>query len=404
MSDPTVTAAKPAVAAAPARRLSISVLRYNPSDRASQPRLQTYELEEADGMTLFIALNEIKEKQDPSLQFDFVCRAGICGSCAMLVNGRPTLACRTLTKNLEPGLTLADVAWLRDNIPAKLIVKGVQHPDDARALADAGVDAIVLSNHGGRQLDRAVVPLELPSPLPLPVSVVVVVAVSAPLVGVTTLLTGAAMGSVNGYLVAALRLPSIVVTLAMMVILREALRWAREGEFVRDLPGGFQWFGLGGATGPWAIVGVALVVFVVFACGLRHVAAGRAVYATGSDEEAARLAGLRPERVTFGVFVLMGTLSGLAGLLNAVRFSSVDPNAGAGEELRAIAAVVVGGVAINGGRGTLVGAALGVLLLGTVGSALVFLGLPAPWEKAAQGAIILVAVASDAWNRSGRHS
>jgi fumarate reductase iron-sulfur subunit len=89
------------------RQLKISVLRFNPQEPGSVPRMQTYELEEADGMTLFIALNEIREKQDPSLQFDFVCRAGICGSCGMMINGRPTLACRTLTKNLEPEISLA---------------------------------------------------------------------------------------------------------------------------------------------------------------------------------------------------------------------------------------------------------------------------------------------------------
>ncbi len=92
---------------APRRALNISVLRFNPRDPDSTPRLQTYGLEEADGMTLFIALNEIREKQDPSLQFDFVCRAGICGSCAMLINGKPGLACRTLTKLLGPEITLA---------------------------------------------------------------------------------------------------------------------------------------------------------------------------------------------------------------------------------------------------------------------------------------------------------
>ncbi len=89
------------------RQLKISVLRFNPQEPGSVPRMQTYELEEADGMTLFIALNEIREKQDPSLQFDFVCRAGICGSCGMMINGRPTLACRTLTKDLEPEISLA---------------------------------------------------------------------------------------------------------------------------------------------------------------------------------------------------------------------------------------------------------------------------------------------------------
>ena len=89
------------------RKLSFHILRYNPQEPGSTPRMQRYELEEADGMTLFIALNEIREKQDASLQFDFVCRAGICGSCGMLINGRPGLACRTLTGSLAPEITLA---------------------------------------------------------------------------------------------------------------------------------------------------------------------------------------------------------------------------------------------------------------------------------------------------------
>ena len=89
------------------RLLKFHILRYNPQERGSAPRMQTYALEEAEGMTLFIALNELREKQDPTLQFDFVCRAGICGSCAMMVNGRPTLACRTLTRDVGPEITLA---------------------------------------------------------------------------------------------------------------------------------------------------------------------------------------------------------------------------------------------------------------------------------------------------------
>jgi fumarate reductase iron-sulfur subunit len=87
--------------------LKFHVMRYNPADPASVPHLQTYELEQTDGMTLFIALSEIREKLDPSLQFDFVCRAGICGSCAMVINGRPGLACRTLAKDVGPEITLA---------------------------------------------------------------------------------------------------------------------------------------------------------------------------------------------------------------------------------------------------------------------------------------------------------
>ncbi len=89
------------------RQLQIHVLRYNPQDPDSPPRMQTYEIEEADNMTLFMVLTDIGEHQDASLQFDFVCRAGICGSCSMLINGRPGLACRTLTKNLGEKITLA---------------------------------------------------------------------------------------------------------------------------------------------------------------------------------------------------------------------------------------------------------------------------------------------------------
>jgi fumarate reductase iron-sulfur subunit len=89
------------------RRLVFSILRYNPQDPQSSPHLQRFELDEADGMTLYLALTEIRETQAPSLKFDFVCRAGICGSCAMLINGKPGLACRTLTKDLPAAITLA---------------------------------------------------------------------------------------------------------------------------------------------------------------------------------------------------------------------------------------------------------------------------------------------------------
>jgi rhamnose transport system permease protein len=236
--------------------------------------------------------------------------------------------------------------------------------------------------------------------------------VPMPLVGLVTLAAGSGMGAINGALVAGLGLPSIVVTLATLVIGRESLRYAREGEFVRNLPAGFQWFGTGQAAGQWIVVVTALGVFAVFAWGLKYLAAGRAVYATGSDPEAARLASVRPRRVVFGVFVAMGALAGLAALLNAVRFADVDPNAGTGLELQVIAAVVVGGVSITGGRGTLVGSLIGVALLGSVGPALVFLGKELPtgfqwlgqpqWEKAIQGLVILLAVASDAFYREGR--
>ena len=89
------------------RTLVLRILRHNPADPASEPHFQDFHVEEADSMTLFVALNVVREEQDPSLVFDFVCRAGICGSCGMIINGRPGLACRTLTGDLPDTITLA---------------------------------------------------------------------------------------------------------------------------------------------------------------------------------------------------------------------------------------------------------------------------------------------------------
>jgi len=209
------------------------------------------------------------------------------------------------------------------------------------------------------------------------------------------ILIGAAMGAVNGLFTGVLRFPSIIVTLAMMAAWRDALRWTTQGAWVQNLPRNFQWFGVGQSSGRWLIVAIAVFVFALLAWALRNIGAGRAIYAVGSDAEAARLAGIDPRRVVFWVFVLMGAFSGLAALLNAVRFSVVPGNPGIGLELKAIAAVVVGGTAITGGRGTLVGTLIGVALLGTIGTALTYLGINPFWEKAIQGAIILAALAAD---------
>jgi rhamnose transport system permease protein len=220
--------------------------------------------------------------------------------------------------------------------------------------------------------------------------------VPVPALVLVAALVGGLMGAVNGALIAGLNLPAIVVTLATMVTLRDGLRWATEGSWVQDLPGGFQWFGLGQAAGQMLIVAVAIAVFAACLWAAADLAAGRAIYAVGSDAEAARLAGINARRIVYGVYVLIGVLTGVAALLNAVRFREVPSNAGVGLELKAIAAVVVGGTAITGGRGTLFGTLLGVALLGTIGTALTFLGINPFWEKAIQGAIILAAVIADA--------
>ena len=205
---------------------------------------------------------------------------------------------------------------------------------------------------------------------------------------------GAVFGAFNGALVAGLGLPSIVVTLATMVTWREGLQWLRQGEFV-NLPTGTQWFGLSQDAGQWLLVIVAPLILILLALAMKHLAAGRFVYAVGSDAEVARLSGIRPRLTTFCVFVFMGALVGLAAMMNLVQSPQVDPQSGTGLELKVIAAVVVGGVAINGGRGNLWGVFAGLLLLACINPALTHLHVAAYWEKAIQGAIILLAVVAD---------
>jgi rhamnose transport system permease protein len=216
------------------------------------------------------------------------------------------------------------------------------------------------------------------------------------IVPLVVLVIGVAMGALNGFLVGALGLPSIIVTLAMLVAWRDALRWGTEGAWVQDLPADFQWFGLSPRLAQTLIVVVAVAVLAIAAWGLRNLQAGRSVYAVGSDAEAARLAGIDPRRVTLAAFTVTGALVGLGAVLNAVRFAAVPSNAGIGLELQAVAAVVVGGTAIAGGRGTVLGTLIGVLLLGTIGTALTYVGISPFWAKAIQGLIILAALVADA--------
>ena len=223
----------------------------------------------------------------------------------------------------------------------------------------------------------------------LPVTLVVVAAV----------VVGGLFGAINGSLVAYARIPSIVVTLASLVAWRDGLRWLTQGTWVDALPPTFQWLGTGQQVYPFVLATVVVVLCVVTAWTLEQLAAGRAVYATGSNREAARLAGLDPERLTCLAFIVLGALTGLAAVLNAARFNQIPANTGLGLEMKVIAAVLVGGTAITGGRGTVLGTTLGVALLGAIGPALTFLGVSAYWERAIQGAIILVAVAADAFPR-----
>ena len=205
---------------------------------------------------------------------------------------------------------------------------------------------------------------------------------------------GLLMGALNGLLVAYLGLPSIVVTLATMVTWQETLRLWQQGRLL-NLPPGVQWFGMSQAQGQGMVIGVTLLILILFAWGMKNLAAGRHLYAVGSDAEAARLAGINPGHSSFGVFVMMGFLAAVAAVMNLVQSPQVQPSCGDGLELKAIAAAVVGGIAIRGGRGILWGVLPGLLLLANVNPALTHLHQPPYWEKAIQGLVILLAVVAD---------
>jgi rhamnose transport system permease protein len=194
-----------------------------------------------------------------------------------------------------------------------------------------------------------------------------------------------------------------------MAFWREALRWYTQGAWVQGLPASFQWMGFSQSGGEFGILAAAALVFALSVWTLQSLKGGRAVYAVGSQRESARLAGIPVSKITFGVFIVMGALTGLAALLDSVRFTQIQSNSGTGLELKAISAVVIGGASITGGKGNLWGTLLGAGVLAVIAPSLTFLGINAFWEKAIQGAIILGAivlerVATQRRSASGAHA
>jgi rhamnose transport system permease protein len=218
-----------------------------------------------------------------------------------------------------------------------------------------------------------------------------------PVVFVLGMALGAACGLFNGILVTWGQVPALVVTLGTLYAFRGlAFLWT-EGRQVNaeTLPDPFLNLGSDSIAGVPILVLIALVIVVVVGQWLRDYRPGRELYAIGSNPEGARLAGVRSGRRVLVAFVLAGALSGLGGVLFTARFGTVDATAGVGYELTVIAAAVVGGVAIFGGTGSVYGAALGALLLGTITSSLIVLRIEAFWQQAAIGALLLLAIALD---------
>ena len=203
---------------------------------------------------------------------------------------------------------------------------------------------------------------------------------------------GALVGAVNGFLVVHLGLNAFIVTLAMLILLRGVTLGITDGKTLFELPNVFLYLG----TAKWLAVPVSIwiagLLYVLFGLFLRYHKVGRALYAIGGNPEAARVAGIHVERVTWGVYIIGGMLAALAGLMLTGRIASVVSSQGQNMIFYVFAASVIGGISLNGGRGRLLGALTGVLLLGILQNVLTRAQIPAFWIDAAYGAIILVAL------------
>jgi rhamnose transport system permease protein len=208
---------------------------------------------------------------------------------------------------------------------------------------------------------------------------------------------GTACGVVNGAIIAVGRVPSLVVTLATLYIIRgvDVLIVGGNQVVVSSLPDSFISIGQSTLLG---IPDVTLVVAALIGAGayyLRTFRSGRELYAIGSNPDAARLAGIPTARRIFTSFVLSGAIAGLAGVVWAAYYGTIDSTAGTGYELTVVSAVVVGGVAIFGGSGSVIGAAFGALLLETINTALYVLGISAFWDQAIAGFLLICAITLD---------
>jgi rhamnose transport system permease protein len=210
---------------------------------------------------------------------------------------------------------------------------------------------------------------------------------------------GAVIGAINGLITTLFQVPSLVVTLAMLYIIRGVDGLIVNGKTIDpgSIPHTFQEVGYKTVFGiPWLAIIVAVVVAVV-GYAMRSFRASRDLYAIGSNPEAAELAGIPTEKRVFTAFLVSGSLAGFAGALFLALHAQIDVTGGNGYELLVVAAVVVGGVAIFGGSGTVLGAALGAVLLNTINQALVSSKISAFWNDAIAGALLLAAIAFDRW-------
>lgn len=207
------------------------------------------------------------------------------------------------------------------------------------------------------------------------------------------LLGGLGIGVLNGFLVSKVGINSIITTLGTLAIFRGFAKLLSNGQTVRV--SGFEVLGSGSLLGiPIPVITLALV-FGIFYLLMRYTVFGRSIYAIGSSPQAARLSGIRSQRNLFIVFVITGLLAGIAGLILTSQLRAASPIAGLGLELAVVAAVILGGASLAGGRGTVVGTLLGVLILGTLNNGLTITNISSFWQESVGGIVLILAVGLD---------
>ncbi|WP_114191477.1 ABC transporter permease [Edaphovirga cremea] len=203
---------------------------------------------------------------------------------------------------------------------------------------------------------------------------------------------GGVFGAINGACIAWARMPPIIVTLATMGIARGLALIYTGGYPISGLPEWFSFFGRGSIAGIQVPILIMILVYIVAWVILNHMSFGRHVYAIGGNEEAARLSGIRVSRTKLLVYVISGITAAIAGLVLTSRLMSGQPNSGVGFELDAIAAVVLGGAAISGGKGAIIGTLVGAMMLGVLNNGLNLMGVSPYVQNVIKGGIILVAI------------
>lgn len=212
---------------------------------------------------------------------------------------------------------------------------------------------------------------------------------------VTGIVVGLLLGGFNGLVITRFRVPPFVATLGMFSIARGLTMLWTGGFPITGLGAGFGFIGTGVFLGVPMPVWISAVLVAVFVVVTRKTRFGRHLYAVGGNERAALLTGLRVNRVKLWVYTLGGGLAGVAGLIVTARLDSAQPNAGLGYELDSIAAVVIGGTSLSGGRGTVLGTVLGCLIIGVLNNGLFLLNVSPFWQQIVKGLVILAAVALD---------